>query len=293
MKNIIDRAICEISGFEEIRHKVERELINNGKSPKTYYAYIRQIASVSLYFGRLPFDVTDEEIAEFLFKIKTENNYSETYFKFTVYGLRYLFRIYDMQERKIQLPSISHYKALPVILSGRECKLLFKTLKKFRDRFLLCITYSAGLRLSEVQKLEVRDIDSDRLLLHIRKGKGGKDRYVVLSKLIANKFEEYCKTYGIEKFLFPGQKKGNYLSKTSIQKIIQKAVKQSGIKKNASLHTLRHCFATHLLENGIDIITVKEQMGHSDIQTTMRYLQVCNLDRTKSISPLDTLYNFS
>jgi len=292
MKNIIDRAVCEISGFEEIRHKVERELINNGKSPKTYYAYIRQIASVSLYFGRLPFDVTDEEIAEFLFKVKTENNYSETYFKFTVYGLRYLFRIYDMEERKIQLPSISRYKGLPVVLSNRECKLLFKTLKKFRDRFLLCITYSAGLRLSEVQKLEVRDIDTDRMLLHVRKGKGGKDRYVVLSKFIASKFEEYCTTYKIEEFLFPGQKKGNYLSKTSIQKIIQKAVKQSGIKKNANLHTLRHCFATHLLENGIDIITVKEQMGHSNIQTTMNYLQVCNLERTRSISPLDTLYNF-
>ncbi len=293
MKNIVERAVCEISGFEGIRHKVERELINNGKSPKTYSVYIRQIALICLHFGCLPFDITDEEIAEFLFKVKKENNYSETYFKFSVYGLRYLFRIYDLEDRKVQLPSIARYKGLPVVLSQRECKLLFQQPTKFRDKFLLCLTYSAGLRLSEVQKLEIRDIDTDRMLLHVRKGKGGKDRYVVLSKFISSKFAEYCKTYCIDKYLFPGQKKGNYMSKTGIQRIMRTAVEKSGIRKKANLHTLRHCFATHLLENGIDILTVKEQMGHSDIKTTMTYLQVCNLERTQSISPLDTLYHFS
>lgn len=292
MKNLIEKAVSEIVGFEKLRYKVERNLINNDKSRRTYKAYIHHIASVSMYFKRLPFDISDEEIADYLFKIKTENKYSQTFFKFTVYGLRFLFKIYGFEDRKINLPSLPKNKNLPVILSKSECKRLFKTPKRFKDRFLLCLIYSAGLRLSEAQKLEVRDIDTDRMLLHVREGKGKKDRYIVLSKFIANRFEKYCKEYKIEKYVFPGQKKGNYVSKTTIQRIMREAVKSAKIQKPANLHTLRHCFATHLLENGVDIITVKEQMGHACIQTTMMYLQVSDLQRTKSISPLDSLYNF-
>ena len=172
MENIIERPSKSVSGFEELRHRVERELTINGKSNKTYYAYMRQIACISLDFGKLPFDITDDEISEYLFKVKTEKGFSETYFKFTVYGLRYLFKIYGYTDRKISLPIIPKRETLPVILSQGECKRLFKTPQKFRDRFLLCKIYSAGLRLSEVQKLEVRDVDTQRMLLHVRLGKG-------------------------------------------------------------------------------------------------------------------------
>lgn len=292
MKNLVEQAVSEIPGFEELRYKLERSLITNGKSTKTYKAYVHHVAGISLFFKRLPIEITDEEVADFLFKIKKENNFSETYFKFTVYGLRYLFKIYDLKDRKINLPSIPKNKSLPVILSKQECKVLFKTPKRFKDKFLLCLIYSAGLRLSEVQKLEIRDIDIQRMLLHVREGKGKKDRYVILSKYIAVRFEEYCTQYNITKYIFPGRKQGNYVGKTTIQRIMRIAVKDAKISKPADVHTLRHCFATHLLENGTDIITVKEQLGHTDIQTTMRYLHVCNLQRNKSISPLDSLYNF-
>ena len=293
MKNLIERTVSEIAGFEKLRYKVERNLINNGKSRRTYKAYIHHIASVSLHFKRLPFDISDEEIADYLFEIKTTKKYSETFFKFTVYGLRFLFKIFRFEDRKINLPSLPKNNSLPVILSKSECKRLFKTPKRFKDRFLLCLIYSAGLRLSEVQKLEVRDIDTDRMSLHVREGKGKKDRYIVLSRFIANRFKKYCNEYNIEKYVFPGQKKGNYVSKTTIQRIMRETVKSAKITKPVNLHTLRHCFASHLLENGVDIITVKEQMGHVCIQTTMMYLQVSNLQRTKSISPLDNLYNYS
>jgi len=291
MKNVIDRADAMLPGFKELNYKVERELLLNGKSPKTYAAYIRSLADTCLHFGRLPFDISDEEIANFLFTVQKKKNYSETYFKFAVYSLRYLFKIYGLDDRRIQLPSIPRNKQLPTILSPKECKALFKAPERFKDRFLLTLIYSAGLRLSEVQKLELRDIDTERMLIHVRQGKGKKDRYVVLSQLLSDKLSLYCQTYEIEKYVFPGQKKGNYVSKTTIQRTMRNAVKTAGIKKRADVHTLRHCFATHLLENGTDIMTVKEQLGHSDITTTMRYLHVCNLSREKSISPLDTLYN--
>jgi len=152
MKNLIEKAISEIVGFEKLCYKEEHNLINNGKSRRTYKAYIHYIASVSMCFRRLPFDISDEKIADYLFAIKIENIYSQTFFKFTVYGLRYLFKIYGFEDRKINLPK---KRSLPVILSKLECKHLFKTPKQFKYRFFLCLIYSAGLRLSEAQKLDL------------------------------------------------------------------------------------------------------------------------------------------
>jgi site-specific recombinase XerD len=152
------------------------------------------------------------------------------------------------------------------------------------------LIYSAGLRIGEAQRLERTDIDTERMLIHIRQSKGRKDRYVVLSKLIANKFIKYCLEYKITKYVFPGQKPGNYISKNTIGRILKNALKLSGIEKKVCPHTLRHCFATHMLENGVDTVTVKEQLGHADIQTTMLYLQVSNISRKPAVSPLDSLY---
>ncbi|MCK5678552.1 MAG: tyrosine-type recombinase/integrase [Flavobacteriaceae bacterium] len=280
-----------VKGFESMRYKFERDIIVNGKTQKTYKCYIRQIASISLYFNKLPFDISDEEIADYLFMLKIEEDYSESYFKFTVYGLRYLFRLYKLDDRRILLPAMPKKIVLPIILSKAECKQLFLAPNEFKDRFLLTLIYSSGLRISEALRLQRFDIDTDRHLLLVRQGKGKKDRYVVLSKFIAMKFDKYCQTYNIKNYVFPGQKEGNYLSKSTVFRIFKEAKKKCNITKPATIHTLRHCFATHMLENGIDIVTVKEQLGHTDIKTTMRYLQVSNLDRKKCISPLDTLYN--
>ena len=290
MKNIIEQAKSSVTGFENMSYKFERDIILNGKTQKTYKSYIRQIADISLYFNKLPFEISDEQIADYLFMLKTENDYSESYFKFTVYGLRYLFRLYNFVDRRILLPKMPKKKTLPVILSQQECKQIFSSPTKFIHRFMLALIYSAGLRVGEAQRLERTDIDTTRMLLLVRQGKGKKDRYIVLSKLIANNFDRYCSEYKIEKYMFPGQKKGNYMSKSTIFRILKDALINCKIEKSASLHTLRHCFASHMLENGIDIVTVKEQLGHENIQTTMRYLQVSNLERKACISPLDSLY---
>lgn len=292
MKNTIEQAKSQIKGFKELSYLLEHDIIINGKSQKTYISYIRQIANLSLFFNKYPLDITIEQIADYLFMLKTEN-YSETSFKFTVYGMRYIYRLYNLEDKLIKLPSIPHKKELPVVLSQNECKELFKSAETFKDKFLLCLIYSAGLRSEEVQKLQKSDIDTDRMTLLVRKGKGGKSRYVVLSKFIARKFQKYCDEYKIWNYLFPGQKPGNYISKSSIFKILKTALSNSSIEKNVNLHSLRHSFATHMLENGIDIMTVKEQLGHSDIRTTMKYLHVARLSRKTAVSPLDFLYNIS
>ena len=198
--------------------------------------------------------------------------------------------MYSREDKLIKLPGIPHKKQLPVILSQQEVKKLLLSPDKFKERFMIALIYSAGLRMGELQKLERTDIDVDRMLIHIRQGKGQKDRYVVLSKLIAAKFGKYCQQYKIKKYVFPGQKQGNYISRTTVRKIIKTALLKCGIEKNINTHSLRHSFATHMLENGIDIVTVKEQLGHSDIHTTMLYLQVARLERKTAVSPLDFLY---
>ena len=290
MKKIIDTANAEIAGFKEMSHRLERDIILNGKTQKTYKSYIRQIAAVSIYFNKLAIEISTEEIAEYLFKVKKENDFSESYFKFTVYGLRYLFRLYNLEDKLIKLPPLPKKKILPVVLSQPECKKLFASPEKFKDKFMLCLIYSAGLRMGEIQRLERLDIDTERMLIHVRQGKGRKDRYIVLSKFLASRYEKYCRAYKITKFVFPGLKQGHYISKTTVRKILKHAILKAGIEKKVCVHTLRHCFATHMLENGIDIVTVKEQLGHECIQTTMEYLQVARFERKTAVSPLDSLY---
>ncbi len=289
MKKILETALSEIIGFKELNYRLERDLILNGKSQKTYKCYIRQIAYLSLHFKKSVLEVSDEQISDYLFELKKKSGLSESYFKTTVYGLRYLFRLYSREDKLIKLPGIPRKKQLPVILSQQEVKKLLLSPDKFKDRFMIALIYSAGLRMGELQKLERTDIDVERMLIHIRQGKGQKDRYVVLSKLIAAKFGKYCREYKIEKYVFPGQKQGNYISRTTVRKIIKTALIKCGIEKNINTHSLRHSFATHMLENGIDIVTVKEQLGHSDINTTMLYLQVALLERKTAVSPLDFL----
>ena len=290
MKNIIEKAQALILGFKGLSYKLERDLTLNGKTQKTYKCYIRQIATLALHFNKSPLEVTNEQIADYLFDLQKKSGLSMSYFKSTVYGLRYLFRLYSREDKLIKLPSLPQKKQLPVILSQQECKKLFRSPAKFKDRFMLALIYSAGLRMGELQKLERHDIDIERMLLHVRQGKGNKDRYVILSKLIAAKYEKYCSEYKITKYVFPGQKLGHYISRTTVRKILKTALLKCGIEKQINTHSLRHSFATHMLENGIDIVTVKEQLGHSDIQTTMRYLQVARFERKTAVSPLDFLY---
>ena len=183
-------------------------------------------------------------------------------------------------------------QTLPEVLSKSECKELFKAPKSFKHRFMLAFTYSTGMRLSELRFVKISDIDVDRMQVRIRQGKGKKDRYVVLSLYIKTKLQAYLASYKPETYLFEGTTPGHEMCERSIQNIMMEAVKKTNIKKNVLRHTLRHSFATHLLEDRVDLYTIQHLLGHSQLRSTILYLHIAQVLPKSAKSPLDTLYDF-
>jgi integrase/recombinase XerD len=226
-----------------------------------------------------------------LYRMTTHEKLSLSYFKQAVYGLRHWFRLFGMEEQAIAMPSIKKEEKLPVVMSKEECKELFAAPKTLKHRFLLAFAYAGGLRMNELRLLKISDVDLNRKQIHIRQGKGKKDRYVMLSHCIASRFQNYLEEVKPVLYLFEGLTAGEPMGERSIQYVINEALQKTNIKKQVSMHTLRHSFATHLLEDGIDIHSIQRLLGHSDMRTTMVYLHVADIKPKAAHSPLDSLYN--
>jgi site-specific recombinase XerD len=196
-----------------------------------------------------------------------------------------------MEEKAIQMPSIKKEETLPVVLSQQECKELFKAPRLLKHKFLLAFAYAGGLRMNELRMLKIADVDLHRKQVHVKQGKGKKDRYVVLSNYIAQSFEKYLAEVKPQVYLFEGLTSGEPMGERSVQYVINEALQKTTIKKAVSMHTLRHSFATHLLEDGVNIQTIQKLLGHADMRTTLVYLHVAQIKPTLGHSPLDTLYN--
>jgi len=179
-----------------------------------------------------------------------------------------------------------------VVLNEEELKQLIGCPKWKKHRILIALLYSAGLRIGEASRLEQRDIDMQRMTIHIRKSKYNKDRIVPLSHYLKKGLLDYYAQVCPIKYVFNGQASASALSVRAIQYIVRQTVKETGIQKPITTHTFRHTYATHLLEQGLDIITVRDLLGHEDITTTMKYLHVAQLDRSQKHSPLDRLYRW-
>jgi site-specific recombinase XerD len=254
--------------------------------------YGRNVAHLSLHFGRSPESVSVEEINSYLYHKAVYEKTCESYIKHTVFGMRMWLRMYGKADEAIRIPVMKKSHTLPEVLSKNECKELFKSPKSFKHRFLLAFAYSTGMRLSELRFVKISDIDIDRMQVRIRQGKGKKDRYVVLSQYIKTKLPGYLEACKPEIYLFEGNTPGHEMCERSIQNIMMEAVKKTNIKKQASLHTLRHSFATHLLEDGVDLYTIQNLLGHSQLRSTIIYLHIARVLPKSAKSPLDTLYNF-
>lgn len=252
--------------------------------------YSRCLAQVALHFNRTPHSVSAGELNSYLYRLCVHDGKSEGYFKQAVYGLRYWFRLFGLPEMALSMPPIKKKQSLPQVLSKQECKELFKAPRSLKHRFLLAFAYSAGLRMNELRLLKIADLDTHRKQIHIRQGKGKKDRYVVLSSLIAAKLSLYLQQAKPQTYLFEGLSPGEPMGERSIQYIVNEALARTTIKKEISMHTLRHSFATHLLEDGIDIYSIQKLLGHSHIQTTIIYLHIAQVKPQLAHSPFDTLY---
>ena len=288
---LVSQAKTNVAGFSAAYSKfIERVTIDQG-SKSLISNYSRSIATIALHFNRVPHEISVDEINTYLYRMTVHEKLSISYFKQAVFGLRHWFRLFGMEEKAIAMPSIKKEFTLPVVLSKEECKVLFKAPRWFKHRFLLTFAYAGGLRMNELRLLKIADVDLNRKQVHIRMGKGKKDRYVVLSNLLAQKFQQYLTEVKPKVYLFEGQTPCEPMGERSIQYVIKEALQKTDIKKEVSMHTLRHSFATHLLEDGIDIHSIQRLLGHSDIRTTIVYLHVARIKPRLAHSPLDSLYN--
>ena len=181
-------------------------------------------------------------------------------------------------------------KKLPVVLSVEEVQRMILSTKNLKHRALIMLVYSAGLRRQEAQMIKAADIDSSRMQVRVVQGKGKKDRYTILSTKALEMLRQYYKMERPSKYLFESQgKKGQILSDTTLNNIVKKSAAKAGIRKNISFHTLRHCFATHLLESGVNIRLIQQFMGHTSIKTTTIYLHLANINPASVLSPIDSM----
>lgn len=288
---IVERACNEIKGFKNLYRKLDDKSQLSGHTKSTLTNYSRKLAELSLHFGKLPQHISEKEINKYLASLARESKTpSLSDFKFTVYGLRYCYRMLGMNDKIVKLPQLKRAKKLPVVLNYEECIALFKAPAILKHRVLLSLMYSAGLRACEASKLKIADIDSGRMMIHIRQSKYNKDRYVPLSPLILHGLRKYYKTYRPVEYLFNGNKPGVPLSTRGMQSALREAKEKCKLRKRVTLHTLRHSYATHLLEFGMDIVSIKELLGHECIETTMVYLHVAKPNRSNLFSPFDRLY---
>jgi site-specific recombinase XerD len=289
---VVAQAQDMVPGFMEGYRKFEQHVVLKGLSEGLLDSYGRSVAHLAMHFGRSPETVSIEEINCYLYHKSVNEQMSVCYIKHTVFGMRLWLRLYDKAESAIRIPSMKPKDTLPEVLSKEECKELFKAPKSFKHKFLLAFTYSTGMRLNEVRFVKLSDMDTDRMQVHIRQGKGKKDRYVVLSQYIKRTLPVYLAFYKPEVYLFEGDTSGHEMCERSIQIIITEALKKTHIKKKVSLHTLRHSFATHLLEDGVDLYTIQHLLGHSQLRSTIIYLHIARVLPKSAKSPLDTLYGF-
>ena len=281
-----------------MHQSMKKEISLTGKSESTLRNYSRQLAAMALHYKCLPTELTEDQVKDYLYLKQQEHNTpSRSYFKQTVYGLRFVYRINGMMDKHLVLPAIKSEGKLPVVLSREEMKRLMVAPELLKHRILIGLLYGCGLRCFESRNVKLSDLDYDRKMLHVRQGKGKKDRYVPLPEMLIRGLKTYIEEEKPNTWLFNGKPVGRTggdfdyrYSQRGVQWAVNQAREKAGIIKEMSVHTLRHTYATHLLEDGLDIMTIKDLLGHTSIETTMIYLHVAQSGRVKPFSPLDTLY---
>lgn len=273
--------------------RLERRMHTQRRSDSTKTNYARHLAQIALHYKCVPTLLADDQIEDYLEGLILKGSPSESYFKHTVYGLRYLFRLEGLNDKRIQLPSIKHDKKLPIVLAREEVKSMMQHAELLKHKLLIGLLYGCGLRCGEVRTIRLRDIDLSRGMLLVRKTKGNYDRYVPLGKLLIRGIKQHIDSTGATDYLFTGNDYDKHYSQRGVQWMVKSICQKAGIRKEVNTHTLRHTYATHLLEDGLDIVSIKELLGHANIETTMMYLHIARVSKKAPFCPLDKLYQFS
>lgn len=277
---------------QQFIEKLKLDLQLRGYSKGTEKDYSEMIRLFLEYYKKPAEELGEPEIREYLHYLRSDRNLSPSTVNTRNSAIRFFFEI-TLEKSLIyrRIPRLKDPIVLPNILTKDEVEAIFNAAENLKHKCILMTIYGSGLRLSEVASLKISDIDSKNMRIFIEQGKGNKDRYVLLSQFNLEILREYWKEYKPRYWLFEGREKGSRISTRTIQDAFKKNLKKAGIHKKASVHTVRHAFATHLLENGASIFYIRQLLGHSTIWTTTRYLHVATTDVLKTVSPLDTLLN--
>jgi site-specific recombinase XerD len=273
---------------------MDGDMVVRGMADRTRGTYLRAVTGLARHYHRSPDQVTDDEAPAYLLYLIRDRQRSWSTCNITVNALRFLYHTTLKRDRTtFCVPSPRQPGTLPAILSREEIERLIAHAANPKHRTMLLTIYSAGLRLNEALHLRVTDIDSARMTIRVEQGKGGKDRYTVLSRRLRETLRAYWTTARPTTWLFPSQETGRPLHPTALQKAYHLAKLRAGIKTPGGIHGLRHAFATHWLEGGVDIHTIQRLLGHAYVGTTTRYFQLTRHTEMGPDSPLDLLERFA
>ena len=259
-------------------------------APGTQALYLRAVASLATYYGRSPDQLTSDEIRAYLHHLLVERQLAWSTCNVAAAAIRFLYvDTLGWPMAQLNLPPRTDRQRLPQVLSVEELQRLFTATRHPKHRALLMTTSAAGLRVSEVVRLQVTDIESARMLIRVTQGKGNKDRYTLLSTRLLTELRAYWRLFRPPRWLFPGRILTAPMPSDSARKIYEHARRRAQIQRGSGLHSLRHSFATHLLDAGVDPRTIQVLLGHRALATTARYLQVSRHHLGTVRSPLDLL----
>ena len=259
-------------------------------SKSTIQSYVYTVECLALHYGQCPSRLSDEQVGAFLASLrKRDCSWSTVNAYYS--GIKWFYtQVLDRPWNHRLLPRPRREKRLPEILSPAEVRRLIEATVNLKHQAALMVMYSGGLRIGEVVRLHVKDIDSDRMLIRVEQAKGKKDRYTLLSPVALLMLRQYWRRYRPSHWLFESRDRLDHWSIRSLQQVFKRSVRKAGIRKAVSSHSLRHSFATHLLEQGVDTLTIKELLGHSQLQTTAQYLHVRQSRLGSLDNPLDRLF---
>lgn len=273
----------------KLRDQMEMDMRLRRFSPKTITCYLACMKGVAKHFRKSPAELGDEEIRAYLHYLMEERKASQSVLVQTYSALKFFFEnTLQKQWNAIRIPRCKQRRKLPGVLSREEVESILSATKNLKHRAILMTLYSAGLRIGEVTRLKVSDIESGRMMIRVNEGKGLKDRYTLLGERNLEMLRRYWKAYRPLEWLFPGRNASDPVSISAIQRVFKTSLAKAGIKKKASVHTLRHCFATHLLDSGTDLYYIQRLLGHKSAGTTSVYLHITGKDIGKIKSPLDS-----
>lgn len=278
-----------------LRQRMIDDMTQRKLNPKTQEAYLRSVIKLTRFLGRSPDTASADDLRQFQLHL-AQNGVSNKTINATITGLRFFYETtLDDHQALRKMSSVRDPRKLPVILSPDEVKRLLEATTNLKYKAALATAYGAGLRASEVTHLKVTDIDSQRMVLRVDQGKGSKDRNAMLSPALLALLRQWWRVAQAQRrmlkggWLFPGLNPVNPLTTRQLRRAVEASAKLAGLEKHVSLHSLRHAFATHLLEQGVDIRLIQVLLGHKKLETTAMYSQVANRTLRDTHSPLDAL----